>query len=163
MTTTEQPQHRPPSAADAPAPRRGTTFETLAVCGFIFGMFAIVAAVFAMGLAARAVEEARDVGGGAEPAAAAPPTDAVSTLEVSLKEFAINPAEVRIKAGAVLNVTNDGAVIHNLAVDGTATNMFNPGQGGTLDLGKLSPGTYTMICQVPGHEAAGMKGTLVIV
>ena len=26
----------------------------------------------------------------------------------------------------------------------------------------LKPGTYTFFCSVPGHEAGGMKGTLVV-
>jgi len=39
----------------------------------------------------------------------------------------------------------------------------------TLDAGKtetlkvnLMPGTYTVICNVPGHEQLGMKTTLVV-
>ena len=27
---------------------------------------------------------------------------------------------------------------------------------------KLKPGTYTFYCPVPGHEQAGMKGTLTV-
>ena len=160
MTTTEQPQeHRTPTAPPSPAGRPGTTFETLAVCGFIFGIMAIAAAVFAGGLAARAVDEAKSSGGSTAPAASA---GGESTLDVSLKDFAIDPGDLRVQAGAVLNLTNDGAVVHNLAVDGAASDMFDPGEGGTLDLGDLEPGSYTMICEVPGHEAAGMKGTLTV-
>ena len=162
MTTTEHHQEHgvdTGTASPPPAPRRGTTFETLALCGFIFGVMAIVTAVIAVGLAARAVDEAKSSGGGTATAA---PAGGVSTLDVSLKDFAIDPADLRVQAGAVLNLTNDGAVVHNLAVDGTASDMFDPGSGGTLDLGDLGPGSYTMICEVPGHEAAGMKGTIVI-
>lgn len=166
-------ESRPTSAADAPAapppgtgdratPRPGTTFETLAVCGFIFGLFAVLVAVFAVGLAARAVDEADDAGGSG--AAAAPAADAggTETLDVSLKEFAIDPAELSVAAGSTLDVTNDGAVVHNLAVDGVASDMLDPAESGELDLSELEPGTYTMICEVPGHEAAGMKGTITI-
>ena len=32
----------------------------------------------------------------------------------------------------------------------------------TLDLSNLKPGDYTFYCSVPGHEAAGMKGTLTV-
>ena len=159
MTTTEQPQeNRTVAAPKAPASRPGTTFETLAVCGFIFGMMSIAVAMFALGLAARAVSEAKDSGGGV----AVAPSGGVSTLEVSLKDFAIDPGDLRVAAGSVLEIANDGKVVHNLAVDGTASDMFDPGEGGSLDLGDLDPGSYTMICEVPGHEAAGMKGTLVI-
>lgn len=29
-------------------------------------------------------------------------------------------------------------------------------------MGGLAPGAYTMVCDVAGHEAAGMKATLTI-
>lgn len=97
-----------------------------------------------------------------EAPSAASGTGAAATLDVSLRDFAIDPGDARVAAGAVLQITNDGAIQHNLAVDGAASDMLAPGSAGTLDLSELEPGTYTMICQVPGHEAAGMKGTLVI-
>jgi plastocyanin len=34
------------------------------------------------------------------------------------------------------------------------------GSSATLDLKNLKPGSYTFFCSVPGHEQAGMKGTL---
>lgn len=151
----------PPTDGGAGSGPAGTTFETLAVVGLIFGMFAIAASVFAVGLAARAVSEANGSSGGAAPSAAAG-ADAGIALEVSMGEFFIDPANASVAAGAALEVVNDGAIVHNLAVDGVATEMLGGGASATLDLSGLDAGTYTMICEVPGHEAAGMKGTLVI-
>lgn len=158
----EAPAAAPPVAGAQAAPRPGTTFETLAVCAFIFGLFAVLVAVFAVGLAARAVDEADD--GGGSGVAAAPAADAGGTdsLDVSLEDFAINPDELTVAAGSTLNLTNDGAVVHNLAIDGVASEMLDPAGSGELDLSELEPGTYTMICEVPGHEEAGMKGTITI-
>ena len=36
--------------------------------------------------------------------------------------------------------------------------------GGTsvITITDLKPGTYTLYCAVPGHEQAGMKGTLTV-
>lgn len=149
----------PPPAAAAPA-TGGTTFESLAVAAFVFGLFAVVVAVFAVGLAARAVDEAGDAA--SAPPAEAPAAGGAATSEVTLTDFAIDPADATVAAGTVLDVTNDGAVPHNLAVDGIASDMLDPGEGGQLDLSGLEPGTYTWICEVPGHESAGMTGTVVI-
>jgi uncharacterized cupredoxin-like copper-binding protein len=41
------------------------------------------------------------------------------------------------------------------------TNLLNPGENGTAT-GNVTAGTYTYICTVPGHYAAGMKGTLTV-
>jgi uncharacterized cupredoxin-like copper-binding protein len=40
--------------------------------------------------------------------------------------------------------------------------MLDKGMSADLDLARLAPGTYTMRCDVAGHEAAGMKGILTI-
>jgi manganese oxidase len=51
---------------------------------------------------------------------------------------------------------------HDLSVVGTdlITPMLQPGESASLDLSGLDDGTYTVICTVPGHEAAGMVATL---
>lgn len=149
-------------AADAPARQQrkgGTTFETLAVCGFIFGMFAIAAAVFAVGLAARAVTVAENgAGGGGEAAASSGPT----TDAVTLGDFFIDPAEATIASGAVLELTNEGAVEHDLAIDDVVSDKVAPGESGTFDTAGVEPGTYEWFCTVPGHKEAGMTGTVTV-
>ena len=40
--------------------------------------------------------------------------------------------------------------------------VLNPGENGTATVPALPAGTYTFLCTVPGHYAAGMKGTLTI-
>jgi uncharacterized cupredoxin-like copper-binding protein len=150
----------PGQPAATGAPPAGSTFESLAVVAFVFGLFAMVAAVFAVGLAARAVDQANDAGSAT--AAEAPAAEGVATSEVSLIDFAIEPPDLTVPADTVLQVSNDGAVVHNLAVENVSSDMFDPGASGELDLSGLEPGTYTMICEVAGHEAAGMTGTIVI-
>jgi mono/diheme cytochrome c family protein len=68
-----------------------------------------------------------------------------------------------------ISMTNMSGVDHNLAIQqGTsasgavikATPISSSGTHSiTLD---LKPGTYTFFCQVPGHRAAGMSGTLTV-
>src|ERR1019366_876563 len=61
-------------------------------------------------------------------------------------------------------VVNDGSMQHNLAVDGQplATPMINPGGSEQLALTGMVVGTYTVLCQVPGHRELGMTAQLVL-
>jgi plastocyanin len=64
-----------------------------------------------------------------------------------------------------ITFTNQASVGHNFTIEqnGKALAATPTFQGGskTLKVG-LRPGTYTFLCTVPGHAAAGMKGTLTI-
>jgi FtsP/CotA-like multicopper oxidase with cupredoxin domain len=53
---------------------------------------------------------------------------------------------------------------HNFTVQGTsyASARIAPGASAVLDLSGLSDGTYTAVCNVPGHEASGMKVTITV-
>jgi nitrite reductase (NO-forming) len=94
--------------------------------------------------------------------AANAPATGPSGATVMEAEFSITPADVTLAPGGTLEVMNMGTMPHNLAVKGTslATPMVSPGDTKSLKLTGLAPGTYTIYCQVPGHEAAGMKATL---
>jgi plastocyanin/mono/diheme cytochrome c family protein len=71
------------------------------------------------------------------------------------------------KAGKVtFDFTNKAPVDHNFAIKG---NGVHAGPSATINGGKtakltvtLKPGTYEYYCAVPGHEQAGMKGTLTV-
>jgi plastocyanin len=60
---------------------------------------------------------------------------------------------------------NKSPLPHNIAIKGGgasgAGKVIGQGQTSTFSV-NLKPGTYTYYCQVPGHEAAGMKGTLTV-
>ena len=40
--------------------------------------------------------------------------------------------------------------------------MLKPGESATLDVGGLKEGDYTLLCEVSGHEGAGMKAMLMV-
>jgi len=71
-------------------------------------------------------------------------------------------------AGAVtISMTNMSGVPHNLAIQqGTSGSILGAtpvSASGTHSITlNLKPGTYTFFCQVPGHRAAGMFGTLTV-
>lgn len=67
------------------------------------------------------------------------------------------------KAGTVTIVTkNDASVPHNIAIKGGPSGPVVQGGGTSKITANLKPGSYTFYCAVPGHEQAGMKGTLTV-
>jgi len=77
-------------------------------------------------------------------------------------QLAFVNAKATAPAGPItIEMDNASGVPHNIAIAGI-------GQGAVVPKGKstfkanLKPGTYTYICQVPGHAAAGMKGVLTV-
>jgi plastocyanin len=69
-------------------------------------------------------------------------------------------------AGSVmLRMANKSSVPHDIAITGNGVSQVGQivSNGGTSTVtAHLAPGTYTFYCSVPGHEAAGMKGTLTV-
>jgi mono/diheme cytochrome c family protein len=68
-----------------------------------------------------------------------------------------------------ITMTNKSGVPHNLAIQvgtgptGTILGHTPIAASGTHSITlNLKPGTYTFFCQVPGHRAAGMYGTLTV-
>jgi plastocyanin len=76
-------------------------------------------------------------------------------------------------AGPVaIEMPNTSGVSHNVAVEAGATGASGSGPvlGASQFVAKgtasvqvtLKPGSYTFFCQVPGHRAAGMFGTITV-
>ncbi len=66
-----------------------------------------------------------------------------------------------VPAGKVkFTVTNKGAVPHNFVIGSDQTLVLAPGKSQILEV-TLDKTSYTYICSIVGHAAAGMKGTLV--
>jgi manganese oxidase len=131
--------------AESPSPARA--FDRLLI---IVGLIALGAMTLAVVAALRApVSEA------------APPT--TQTVTFRLNEFSID-GPLGIPAGpTVFEVTNDGAIPHNLVLEGgPGTPELANGQTHRLDVGNLASGTYTILCDIPGHREAGMVATLVV-
>ena len=88
------------------------------------------------------------------------------TVEVSLSDFAIEPASIEVPAGSALtiNVMNHGQSPHTFGVvvgaDQLETPTIDVGGSATLEVPALEAGTYDTLCTVPGHDQLGMVGTL---
>jgi plastocyanin len=81
-------------------------------------------------------------------------------------DLAFQKDELTAPAGVVtLVMENPASIEHNIAVKGNGIDEKGPvvGEGGTSEISvTLEPGEYTFYCSVPGHEAAGMEGTLTV-
>ena len=82
------------------------------------------------------------------------------------RDVAFEPREIRIEAGrwTVVEFTNEDEIFHDWEVDGLANvdAGARPGQTTRLRFVIDEPGRYTYLCTVPGHEEAGMVGTLIV-
>ena len=90
------------------------------------------------------------------------------TLKLAADKSALkfDKSSLTAKAGKVtLEMANPSQVPHAVAIKGNGVDVDGKtiGNGETSTASAdLKPGTYTFYCPVPGHEAAGMKGTLTV-
>jgi plastocyanin len=88
---------------------------------------------------------------------------ALTVLDVELGALVIIPDQLTATPGHIqLRVTNVDTQVHNLAVAGQKTKDLQKGESEVLDLGVLGTGAYEMLCEIAGHAAAGMTGSLTI-
>jgi len=89
-----------------------------------------------------------------------------SRLAVTARDTAYAPADLRVDAGrtVVLSFRNDDPIFHDWEVEGLANvdAGARPGQTRTIRFAIDEPGTYRILCTVPGHADAGMAGTLLV-
>ncbi|MCO5316680.1 MAG: plastocyanin/azurin family copper-binding protein [Solirubrobacterales bacterium] len=82
-------------------------------------------------------------------------------------QLAYDKTELSAKAGKVtLDFTNESPIGHNVVIEDSsgkeiASTDTITGQSPTAEF-KIKSGTYTFYCSIPGHEQAGMKGTLTV-
>jgi plastocyanin len=91
------------------------------------------------------------------------------TLKISSDKVKLvyNKKTLKAAAGKVTIVmTNPSTVFqHNVAIKGNGVKVKGKvvGKGGTSKITvTLKPGTYEFYCTVDSHEAAGMKGKLIV-
>jgi len=97
----------------------------------------------------------------AEPAA---PAAAAESVEVVSIDIAFEPKEITIPANTDVTITlpNEGVTLHNFAIDALDISVdIAPGATGEAVI-NAPAGTYEYYCNVPGHKAAGMVGTLTV-
>ena len=122
----------------------------------------LVVTAFGIGVISMAAFADDDGAGSSTGATSAEAGD--DSVEVELGDLFIKPETIEVASGdATITVTNNGATQHNFAVEGgPKTKMLDSGASADLALEGLEPGTYTVICEVPGHADGGMTASLVV-
>ncbi len=98
-------------------------------------------------------------GGGDPPAAGGLVVHALDSLQFDSDRY-------QAEAGTIdVTYENDGSLPHTFLVEGREDDLeLEVSGGGDTDSGsiELPAGTYTVYCDVAGHQAAGMEATLIV-
>ena len=119
-------------------------------------------------LACASVAVCAGCGGGEGDSAAAAPGPSTVVMD----DYEFHPRDVRVSRGQTLTILNQGGTAHNLAVERgpdpreetaelAGTRSFLRGGRERLRV-DLAPGSYVMVCTVPGHRGLGMVGTFTV-
>lgn len=106
-----------------------------------------------------------------------PITAEVATGTVVItNEYAFSPAVLDLEKWTTIELRNIGGLAHTWTVlageidsEGELVDAevltearVEVGQSTTVDIDSLAPGTYQVVCAIPGHFSAGMEGRLVL-
>jgi uncharacterized cupredoxin-like copper-binding protein len=154
--------------------RAGRSFSIFAVAALVVALGNLVAVAATRDSGSSSVQPARSGPMMSSPATA-PAAAAARNVTVSLREYSIAPSSSVGRAGRVtFAVRNAGTIPHEFVVVRTdkaagdllkgakadetgnvgETGDLAPGQAKTINL-SLKPGHYALICNLPGHYAAG--------
>jgi uncharacterized cupredoxin-like copper-binding protein len=87
---------------------------------------------------------------------------ATATVLVTASEFKFALSRTSVPHGKIVfTLVNKGKIAHNFFIDGKSTPLVSPGEKTKLTV-VLGSGKLPYVCTVPGHAAAGMKGTLTV-
>jgi uncharacterized cupredoxin-like copper-binding protein len=97
----------------------------------------------------------------AAPVAARPSAATATTITVQMKEFKFILSKSTVAHGTItFKLVNKGKLSHDFRINGKTSKLIKPGKTGAFVVTIAKKGKYVYNCPVPGHTAAGMKGTL---
>jgi nitrite reductase (NO-forming) len=134
----------------------GESHDGLWVLTFVIGMTALIVSIVAV------------IGafGNESSAAASGAAGSMETeFDITLGEMFVSPSTIEVAAGETitLNVTNTGAMAHDLKVMGmTGTDLLQPGESATVTIGPFTTDAQAW-CSVPGHKEAGMLLNITVI
>lgn len=91
------------------------------------------------------------------------------SIKVSMTEFKFAPSDIDAPAGKVVfYLVNAGQASHDLVVVDPSgkqvakSELVQAGANSVFTVDSVAAGSYTIVCDVPGHREAGMVGTLTV-
>jgi plastocyanin len=91
------------------------------------------------------------------------------SIKVTMNEYKFDPNTITAAHGKVVFfLVNTGTVSHDLIIKDSsgktvsASQLISAGDSNVFTVDNIDSGTYTFVCDQPGHEASGMKGALTI-
>jgi uncharacterized cupredoxin-like copper-binding protein len=85
-----------------------------------------------------------------------------TAVTVTATEFHFKLSKTSVPHGSVtFTLVNKGKLAHDFKIGGKKTPQIKPGKSAKLTV-TLKKGKAAYLCTVPGHAAAGMKGTLTV-
>jgi uncharacterized cupredoxin-like copper-binding protein len=104
-------------------------------------------------------------GGGSSGSSGAP----AGSTQVNIMDFNFKPKDMSVASGKVVFfLVNSGPSAHDMLIaDSTGktvarSSLVQSGDTFTFTVANLAAGKYIFYCDVPGHRAAGMEGTLTV-
>ena len=81
------------------------------------------------------------------------------TVAASEFKFGFSKRSIPAVGTVIFTVVNKGKISHNFKIGGKKTPNLLPGKSAKLTVKFTKKGHYAYSCTIPGHAAAGMKGT----
>jgi plastocyanin len=104
-------------------------------------------------------------GGGSTSSSGAP----AGSTQVNVMDFSFKPKDMTVSSGKVVFfLVNSGPAAHDMLIaDSTGktvarSSLVQSGDTFTFTIASLAAGKYVFYCDVPGHRASGMEGTLTV-
>jgi len=104
-------------------------------------------------------------GGGGTSGSGAP----AGSTQVTVMDFSFKPKDMTVSSGKVVFfLVNSGPSAHDMLIaDSTGktvarSSLVQSGDTFTFTVANLAAGKYVFYCDVPGHRASGMEGTLTV-
>ena len=104
-------------------------------------------------------------GGGTSGGSGAP----AGSTQVNVMDFNFKPKDISVSSGKVVFfLVNSGPSAHDMLIaDSTGktlarSSLVQSGDTFTFTVANLAAGKYVFYCDVPGHRASGMEGTLTV-